>query len=254
MVALGNRGEPRVTEDQQGNTGRGVPRLVVLAGLLVLALAGALLLGDRLSLEALAERREELTGFRDAHYGLAVAGFMAVYAGLVTLSLPGATVMTLTGGLLFGVFPGTFINVGAAGTGAVALFLLARWGAGNAAERLAAAGPSAHKLMAGLRENEWSVLFIMRLVPLVPFFVTNLAAATLDVRLHRFVISTFLGILPGAWVYTSVGAGLGEVFAAGGQPDLGAIFRPGVLIPLLALAALAALPMLLRGRMKGDAA
>jgi len=242
-----------VTEEQQGNTGRGVPRLVVLAGLLVLALAGALLLADRVSVEALADRRDDLTGFRDAHYGLAVAGFIAVYAGLVALSLPGATVMTLTGGLLFGVFPGTFINVGAAGTGAVALFLLARWGAGNAAERLAAAGPAAGRLIVGLRENEWSVLFVMRLVPLVPFFVTNLAAATLGVQLHRFVISTFLGILPGAWVYTSVGAGLGEVFAAGGQPDLGAIFRPGVLIPLLALAALAALPMLLRARQKGDA-
>ena len=253
MVALGNPGGPRVTEEQQGNTGRGVPRLVVLAGLLVLALAGALLLADRVSVEALADRRDDLTGFRDAHYGLAVAGFIAVYAGLVALSLPGATVMTLTGGLLFGVFPGTFINVGAAGTGAVALFLLALWGAGNAAERLAAAGPAAGRLIVGLRENEWSVLFVMRLVPLVPFFVTNLAAATLGVQLHRFVISTFLGILPGAWVYTSVGAGLGEVFAAGGQPDLGAIFRPGVLIPLLALAALAALPMLLRARQKGDA-
>jgi len=135
MVVLGNPGGPRVTEDQQASTGRGVPRLAVLAGLLVLALAGALLLGDRVSLEALADRREELAGFRDAHYGLAVAGFMAVYAGLVTLSLPGATVMTLTGGLLFGVFPGTFINAAAAGTGAVALFVLARWGAGNAAER-----------------------------------------------------------------------------------------------------------------------
>ena len=75
MVALGNPRGPRVTEGQQGNTGRGVPRLAVLAGLLVLALAGALLLGDRLSLEALADRRDELTGFRDSHFGLAVVGF-----------------------------------------------------------------------------------------------------------------------------------------------------------------------------------
>jgi len=241
-----------VGEGRGGITGRGRARFALLAGMAALALAGALLLGDRLSLEALAERRQDLTGFRDRHYGLTVAGFMALYAGLVTLSLPGATVMTLTGGLLFGAFPGTFINVGAAGSGAVALFLLARWGAGDAAERLAMAGPAARKLMAGLKDNEWSVLFIMRLVPLVPFFLANVGAAALNVRLHRFVISTFLGILPGAWVYTSVGAGLGEVFAAGGQPDLGVIFRPGVLIPLLALAALAALPMLLRGRLKGS--
>lgn len=228
-------------------------RLAVLACLALLALAGALVLRDRLSLDALTDRQQELIALRDSHYGLAVAGFMAVYAGLVALSLPGATVMTLTGGLLFGVFPGTLINAGAAGTGAVALFLLARWGTGNAADRLAAAGPAARRLMAALRENEWSVLFVMRLVPLVPFFVTNLAAAALAVRLHRFAISTYLGILPGAWVYTSVGAGLGEVFAAGGEPDLGAIFRPQVLLPLLALAALAALPMLLRTRQKEDA-
>jgi uncharacterized membrane protein YdjX (TVP38/TMEM64 family) len=86
----------------------------------------------------------------------------------------------------------------------------------------------------------------MRLVPLVPFFVANLIPAFVGTSLFRFAVSTFLGIIPGALVFTSVGAGLGEVFARGEAPDLGIIFTPPVLLPLLGLAALAALPMLLR--------
>jgi len=86
----------------------------------------------------------------------------------------------------------------------------------------------------------------MRLVPAVPFFVANVLPALLNVPLRRFAITTALGIVPGALVYTSVGAGLGEVLAAGESPDLGVIFEPHILGPLLGLAALAALPMLLR--------
>jgi uncharacterized membrane protein YdjX (TVP38/TMEM64 family) len=134
-----------------------------------------------------------------------------------------------------------------AGTGAVLVFLAARSGFGEALSRkLDAAGGKAARLQAGLRENEWSVLFLMRLVPLVPFFVANLVPALVGVRVWRFVVSTFLGIVPGALVFTSVGSGLGDVFAKGATPDLGIIFTPPVLLPLLGLAALAALPMLLR--------
>jgi uncharacterized membrane protein YdjX (TVP38/TMEM64 family) len=80
----------------------------------------------------------------------------------------------------------------------------------------------------------------------VPFFVANLIPALVGVPLSRFVITTFLGIIPGAVVYTSVGAGLGEVFARGESPDLGIIFEPQILLPILGLAALAALPILIK--------
>jgi len=100
--------------------------------------------------------------------------------------------------------------------------------------------------MDGLRENELSVLFLMRLLPVVPFFLANLIPAALGVGLGRFALTTFFGIMPGALVYTWVGAGLGEVFARGGSPDLGLLFEPQILGPLLGLAALAALPMVLR--------
>ena len=135
----------------------------------------------------------------------------------------------------------------AAGTGAILVFLAARIGFGAAlARKLDAAGGKAARLQESLRANEWSILFLMRLVPLVPFFIANLIPAFVGTSLPRFAVSTYIGIIPGALVFTSVGAGLGEVFARGAAPDLGVIFTPPVLLPLLGLAARAALPMLLR--------
>ena len=90
------------------------------------------------------------------------------------------------------------------------------------------------------------MLFFIRLVPAVPFFVANLIPAFLDVPLRRFVISTFLGIIPGSLVYTSVGAGLGEVFARGETPNFGIIFEPHILLPILGLCVLSVLPVIIK--------
>jgi uncharacterized membrane protein YdjX (TVP38/TMEM64 family) len=90
------------------------------------------------------------------------------------------------------------------------------------------------------------MLFFIRLVPAVPFFVANLIPAFLSVPLYRFVISTFLGIIPGSLIYSSVGAGLGEVFARGETPDLGVIFEPHILLPILGLSALSLLPIFVK--------
>ncbi|MBK8438351.1 MAG: TVP38/TMEM64 family protein [Rhodobacter sp.] len=227
---------------------RKLPILILLAA----AVIGAFTLRDHLSFTGLAENRERLLAFRDAHYLWAVLGFIAAYVAIVAFSLPGATIATLTGGFLFGVFPGALFNVGAAGLGAVAVFLAARAGFGEAiARRVEAGGGAGARLMAGLRENEWSVLFMMRLIPAVPFFVANLIPAFVGTRLMPFAATTFLGIIPGGVVYTSVGAGLGEVFARGETPDLGIIFAPHVLLPILGLAALSALPMILKRFRKG---
>jgi uncharacterized membrane protein YdjX (TVP38/TMEM64 family) len=235
--------EPASTATPRPGWLRRVPILVILAA----AAIGAFALRDAASFETLARHRETLLEFRDAHYLLAVLGFMAAYVALVALSLPGGTLATLTGGFLFGLFPGVIYIVLAAGSGAVLVFLAARAGFGDGlARRLDAAGGKAAKLQAALRQNEWSVLFLMRLVPLVPFFVANLIPALVGTSLWRFAVSTYTGIIPGALVFTSVGAGLGEVFASGEAPDLGIIFTPPVLLPLLGLAALACLPMLLR--------
>ncbi|QCO55238.1 TVP38/TMEM64 family protein [Pseudorhodobacter turbinis] len=220
-----------------------MPILIILA----VAAVGAFLLGDLISFEALAANREALIAFRDANYVLAALGFVAAYTLVVAFSLPGSLIATLTGGFLFGTFPGVLFNVTGATIGAIAIFLAARSGFGaRFSQKLEGKGGAVAKLQAGLRENEWSVLFLMRLVPVVPFFLANLVPAFVGTKLRRFAISTFLGIMPGGLVYTSVGAGLGEVFARGETPDFSIIFAPHVLGPILGLAALSALPILLK--------
>ncbi|MGV6812781.1 MAG: TVP38/TMEM64 family protein [Brevirhabdus sp.] len=218
-----------------------------LIAIVVVALVGAFTLRDYLSFEALRENREALLAFRDANYFGTVAVFMAVYVAIVAFSLPGATVATLTGGFLFATFPGALFNITAATIGATAIFLAARWGLGEKlAARMETSDGAVKKIKDGIDDNQWSVLFLMRLVPAVPFFVANLIPALVGVPTRRFVISTFFGIIPGAVVYTSVGAGLGEVFASGETPDLGIIFEPHILLPILGLCALAALPLVLK--------
>ena len=222
-------------------------RQAPLIAIAVAALLGLVFLRERLSFEALAENQQALIAYRDAHFALAALGFVAAYVAIVGLSLPGATVASLAGGVLFGLFPGVLFNVVAATLGATLIFLAARMGLG---ERLAARMEASPGALASLKRridrNQWSVLFLMRLVPMVPFFVANLLPALVAVPLHRFVVTTALGIVPGALVFTSVGAGLGEVIARGERPDPGVIFEPAVLGPLLGLAVLAALPMVLK--------
>lgn len=222
-------------------------RRLPLIGLVVIAVGGALLLRDKLTFAMLAEHHDMLLAYRDSHYFWSAIAFMAGYAVLVALSLPGATVATLTGGFLFGLFPGVLFNVLAATVGAVAVFSAVRAGAGQeTAARIAAKGGAPARLQAALQDNEWSVLLLMRLVPAVPFFLANLIPAFVGVRSDRFAITTFLGIIPGGLVFTSVGSGLGEVFARGETPDLDDLFTPGVIGPILGLAALSALPIVIK--------
>lgn len=218
-----------------------------LVAILIVAVVGAFTLRDYLSFEALRDNREALIAFRDNNYLLTVLLFVAAYTTVVTFSLPGAAIASITGGFLFATFPGSLFNIVAATTGATLIFLAARWGLGDRlAAKMEAGEGAVKKIKDGIDQNQWSMLFLIRLVPAVPFFVANLVPAMVGVPLHRFVISTFLGIIPGAVVYTSVGAGLGDVFARGQTPNLGIIFEPQILLPILGLCALAALPMLFK--------
>ena len=232
-----------ITDTGKPGWGRALP----IAMIVVVALIGAFTLSDYLSFEALRDNREALLAYRDNHYVWAAFVFMAIYVVIVAFSLPGALIASLTGGFLFGTVAGSVFNVVAATIGATLIFQAARWGLG---ERLAAGMDTSEGrikwLKDGIDENQWSMLFLMRLVPVVPFFVANLLPAFVGVSLSRFVISTFIGIIPGGVVYTSVGAGLGEVFEQGETPNLGIIFEPHVLLPILGLCALAALPILLK--------
>lgn len=221
----------------------------MIPALLLLAVAGvgAVLLRDHLTFDALAAHREALLAFRDAHYGLAVVVFVLAYVGIVAFSLPGATVATLTGGFLFGLFPGVVFNLAGATVGAVLLFLAVKAGFGaRLAAKIEAHGGTVARLRAALAANEWEVLFLMRVTPIVPFFMANLIPALLNISLLKFAVTTAVGIVPGALVLTSIGSGLGEVFATGGAPDLSIFMEPYVLGPIVGLVALGLLPMVVR--------
>jgi len=221
-----------------------LPLLLIVAG----AVLGWVFFGEYLSFEALAENRERLIAFRDANYLGAALLFIALYAIAVAFSLPGAaTPLTLAGGFLFATFPGALFNVIGATIGATALFFAVASGFGKGlAARVDQSDGFANRFKAAVDENQWSALFLMRLVPAVPFFVANVLPALFGVSLQRYVISTFFGIMPGAVVYTSVGAGLGEIFQRGETPNLGIIFEPQILLPILGLCALAALPIAIK--------
>ncbi|MBT8410182.1 MAG: VTT domain-containing protein [Octadecabacter sp.] len=211
------------------------------------AVVGFVLLRDYLSFEALADNREALIAFRDANYVMTVGLFILAYMVIVAFSLPGATIATLTGGFLFATFPGALFNIVGATIGATLIFLAAKTSFGKGlGARLEGSEGIVKTVKDGIDQNQWSMLFLMRLLPVVPFFVANILPSILDVPLRRFVISTFFGIMPGAVVYTSVGAGLGEVFARGETPNLGIILEPQILLPILGLSALALLPVILK--------
>lgn len=231
--------------DLPPSSGAQAKRFLPLMLFAVVAVGLAYIFRDQLSFDNFAQHRAELLTYRDSHYLASVVVFMAVYVAIVTFSLPGATVATLAGGFLFGVFPGALFNVAGATIGASCLFLAARWGLGDwLASKMDTSSGRIKTLKDGIDDNQWSMLFLIRLLPIVPFFVANLLPAFIGVPLHRFVISTGLGIIPGTVVFTSIGAGLGSVLKTGGTPDLGVIFEPQILLPLLGLAALSALPII----------
>ena len=217
---------------------RALPLLILVAGL---AAFFALGLHRYISFATLAQHRQTLLAWV-AEYGvLAGLAFMAIYAAVVAFSLPGGALLTLTSGFLFGVVGGTLCAVVGATIGATAVFVAARTALGNLLR--AKAGGAIRRMEEGFREDALSYLLVLRLVPLFPFWLVNLVPAFLGVPLRTYVLGTLFGIIPGALVYASVGNGLGAVFDAGGTPDLGIIFRPAILLPIVGLAVLALIPV-----------
>lgn len=166
--------------------------------------------------------------------------FMGVYVLATSISLPGAIWLTIGGGFLFGPFLGTALSAMSATIGATILFLAAQSALGGGLR--ARAGGFIDKLETGFKENAFSYLLTLRLLPVAPFWGVNLAAAALGVRLQTFVVATAIGILPGGFVYAWLGSGVEHIIASGQTPDLKIIFSPQVLGPLLGLAALAIAP------------
>lgn len=222
-------------------------RHLPLIAIVIAAVVGYFTLGDYLTFDTLRENREALLAFRDSNYVGLVMAFVTIYFVIVAFSLPGAAVASVTGGFLFGLALGTIFNVIAASLGAFAIFLAARWGLGKTlAARMETSEGTLKRIKQGLHDHEVSVLFLMRLVPAVPFFVANLLPALVGVKFFNFAFTTVLGIIPGAIVFTWIGVGLGGVFDRGESPDLSLIWEPQIIGPILGLCGLAALPILIK--------
>ena len=217
--------------------------LAIIAIILAVRFTGV---ADLLSLDTLARYRGTLTGWVGANPLLSALAYVALYTAVAAFAVPGAVVLTLAGGFLFGAVLGTALTVLGATLGATLLFLLAvRIFGADALRRL---GPRAEALARGIQANAWSYLLVLRLVPLFPFFLVNLVPAFAGVRLPVFFVTTLVGIIPGTAVFALSGAGLGRVLDAGGTPSVSGILTPEIIAALCGLAALALLAIPLRKR------
>ena len=213
--------------------------LVLLACVVVAVLiSGA---WRELSFDNLRGHRLELQALASAHPWLSLAAFAALYATVTALSIPGVTVLTLTGGFLFGVVEGSAASVLGATTGATVVFLVVKLAAHDAPERRL--GPRLRRFRDGFRRDAFAWLLSLRLAPIAPFWLVNLAAPVLGAPLRTFVVATLLGVIPTIVIYAGVGAGLGRAFDRGEGAHLGLIFEPGVLLPLIGLALLSLAPV-----------
>jgi len=226
---------------------RFLPLLVILLGFGAFFGLG---FGEYLSFEALSDNRERLIAWRDDNLMQAVIAFTVAYTVLTAFSVPVGLWLTLLGGFMFGTIAGGLLSLSGATVGATVIFLAARYAFGDFLKNKAGAGIA--KMEAGFRENELTYMFVLRLVPLFPFWLVNLVPAFLNVSLRVYVLGTFFGMIPGALVYASVGNGLGMVFEGGGEPDLGLILAPEILIPIIGLAALALIPVIYKKFIKSD--
>ena len=214
-----------------------------------------------LTLQALAENREALRGYIDGNMLLSLLGFILLYAGVVALSLPGGAVLTLAGGFLFGWFIGGVASIIGATIGATIVFLIARSAFGDVLA--ARAGPFLSRFREGFQQDAFSYLLFLRLVPIFPFWLVNLAPGLLGVGFGTYVATTFLGIIPGTFAYSLAGNGLDSVIEAqaaahqsclaktgpGGQEscssalDPGALLTPELIAGLVALGLVALVPV-----------
>jgi uncharacterized membrane protein YdjX (TVP38/TMEM64 family) len=192
-------------------------------------------LGRFLSLNALKENRDHLLAFTEANYAGAAALFVLCYVAVTALSLPGAAIMTLAGGFLFGSIFGTmFVNVGAT-TGATLAFLAARYLLRDWVEQKF--GKWLEPLQQGFAKNAFSYLMTLRLIPLFPFFVVNLVSGLTRMNVGSYVAATALGIIPGSFVYAYAGRQLGTI------NSLKEIASPNVIIAFVLLGLLALVPI-----------
>lgn len=231
--------------DRRPGWRRFLPAALLLAGLV---LCYALGLHRFLTLDFLAETRSQLVVWHDANPLLCMAAFFTTYVIAVAVSFPAASVLTIFGGFLFGWFIASILVAFAATLGATILFIAARSALGSfLRDRI---GGHAARFAEGFERNAFSYLLALRLAPVFPFFMVNIAPALFNVPTRTYVVATFLGILPGVVAYAWLGQGIDSVLvaaeAAGRTPSLSDLVTTDVTIAVGALALVALVPPVVR--------
>lgn len=186
-----------------------MPLALIGGALGLVLLSGA---HKHLSLDNILASRDALAGLIDANRPLAILSYVGLYAFVAGLSIPGAALLTIAGGFLFGGLVGALGAIVGATMGATGLFLAARSSFG--AHLAGRAGPWLRKFRDGFQRDAISYLLFLRLVTIFPFWLVNLALAATGVRLWTFVWTTFIGIIPGTFAFALAGAGLDSVAQA----------------------------------------
>jgi uncharacterized membrane protein YdjX (TVP38/TMEM64 family) len=220
---------------------RFLPIALILLGIVAFFAFG---LDRYIGCAALREHRVALLDWIGRHQIAAPLAFLLFYAVVTALSLPIASLMTVGGGFVFGAVLGTILVVVGATTGASAVFLAARTAFGETLRTRA--GPQVQKMQAGFAANALNYLLFLRLVPLFPFWLVNLAPALLNVPFRTYLLATAVGIIPGTFVYVYVGRGLGSIFEGGGKCSLSGLVTPEILLALGLLGCLSLVPVIYR--------
>ena len=222
-----------------------VPLAVLLAGLAAAYVFG---LAEFLTLDYLGQQQKFLKGFVAANNVLASILFVILYIAVVALSLPAASVLTIFGGFLFGWLQGGLMIVFAATCGATILFLAARSSLGGFLR--ARLGTRTAAFAEGFQKDAFGYLLVLRLAPVFPFFLVNIAPAFFNVKTRDYVLATALGIMPGTFAYAWLGEGVGSVIeaarASGQTPSVSQLVTPQITIAFAALAIVAAIPLVLK--------
>lgn len=228
-----------------------IKRMIPIGFLLFSALLIYLLdLHKYLSFQELKTHRKTLQIFVSKHRFLSPFIYILIYAVLTALSIPGGAFFSVIGGFLFPQPFSTLYVVSGASLGASLLFLSARYAFSNYLKKKM--GSWLKKVSSGLKKKPFSYLFFLRLVPIFPFWFVNLAPALLGVFFFPFFLTTFLGIIPGSFVYTQAGRGLGSAFDSEEDFSLTTFLNPQIRIALFALGAFALLPIILKKLWKND--
>lgn len=191
-------------------------------------------LGRFLSLESLRASQQDIAGFVADNKLLAIGGFFALYVLVTALSIPGAAIMTLAAGAVFGLVTGTILVSFASSLGATLAFLLSRFLLRDYVEQKFAG--TSEKINSGIENEGAYYLFTLRLVPLFPFFVVNVVMGVTRLKALTFYWVSQIGMLAGTVVYVNAGTQLGRL------EDTADILSPGLigsfvllgLFPLLA--------------------